>query len=871
MRLKEKFLLFFNRKLLLAFIIAFFAFIFFSRSVPTRIGAEKKPLVKHEWPNRPVELDPDKEPNYRMDFNFYTGMFVEMMTADIRNGKLYKVFRGSPGYIGHSTVYYFENDRIVGVVSKGSPAVENYGMGKHMISVCPQDLDINRIILQKGKIVSWVKRDGKPLPFAYQTFKTQERSLKELEKYYTNLVKYRKGWTLEKFHQDTVYHPVLQALHCGNATEALRLFAQVNVASASPELFNQIAMLAVESNNREMLQLALQSKFEPKSKTAIRTLCLASWLGYFDMVKTLVDSGVPADVKDNDEHYPVEYAICNGNLPLFKFLFDKISLKKRDPYFLREFSYSLLLKASTFARLKIADALLEYGCHTLLKDFQVAGVLCAAASGESEQFFKFLLDSKFNAKLNGQALQTALRAAVIAENVKSIEILLELGVNPDSPDDDKKTTLMLLLYRSNCSAKGKEIVRMLIAAGADLQASDRWGKTVWQYAAHQKDQEVLSMILPMSAKDSDDSLAIAFEKATEKYNFPAMEHILQNHPDFKLEIQGKEAFKSSLKFNRIQVIDWFFRMGFDLQKASIKAPMTIYLKNIDQYSSWNEENILNLLLENGAQVNETDEIFASALDYIWLSNCQWKNKGIAFLENAGGKDSFVAAILQGDIDKVQSFTNLKKRLKIKDKRNNNLLHFCAREGQAKSISYLVKAGMPVDAKNDDFKTPLWLAIEFDRLEAAEALHYNGAQIDARNENGETILYEEVKTASPQAVEFLLKNGASLYPKTKHRWSGPVIGRLLCHPGFEKRTEVAEILLKYGAQVDSPDHTDSMLHNAASMDWKEDVVWLLNHGARINALNEEGHTPLDSALRLKRFEMADFLRSLGAKTAKELTK
>jgi ankyrin repeat protein len=871
MRLKEKFLLLFNRRLLLAISVAFSAFLFFSQRAPTIIGAEKKLVVKHEWPNRPVELDPDKEPDYRMDFKFYTGMFVEMMTADIRNGKLYKIFRGSPGYIGHSTVYYFENDRIVGVVSKGSPAVENYGMGKRMISVRPQDLDINRVLLRKGKIVSWVKRDGQPLPFAYQTFKAQERSLKELEKYYTNLVKYRESWTLEKFHQDAVYHPVLQALHCGNASEAHRLFAQINVASASPELFNQIAMLSVESNNSEMLQLALQSKFEPKSKTAIRTLCLASWLGYFDMVKALVDSGVPADVKDYDEHYPVEYAICSGNLPLFKFLFDKVSLEKRDPYFLREFSYSLMLKASTFARLEIADALLEYGCHTLLKDFQVARVLCAAASGESEEFFKFLLESKFKAKLDEQSLQAALRSAVMAENVKSVEILLGLGVNPDSPDDDKKTTLMLLLYRSNCSAKSKEIIRMLIAAGANLQSSDRWGKTVWQYAAHQKDQEVLGMILPPSEEDTDDSLAIAFEKAAENYNFPAMEHILLNHPDFKLENQGKKAFASSLKFNRIQVIDWFFRRGFDLQKASIKAPMTIYLKNIDKYSSWNEENILSLLLENGAQVNETDEIFASALDYLWLSNCEWKNDGIAFLENAGGKDSFVAAILQGDIDKVQSFTNLKERLKIKDKRGNNLLHLCAREGQAKLISYLVEAGIPVDEKNDDLKTPLWLAIEFDQLEAARVLHDKGAQIDARNENGETILYEEVKTASPQAVEFLLKNGASLFPKTKHRWSGPVIGRLLCNPGFEKRTEVAEILLKYGAQVDSPDHTDSMLHNAASMDWKEDVVWLLNHGARINALNEKGRTPLDSALRLKRFEMADFLRSLGAKTAEELNK
>lgn len=873
MSLKEKFQLIFNRRLLAGVTTVFLCFFVVKINFwPTTILAESKTVVKHKWPNRPVELDPDKEPDYRMDYNFCTGMFMEMMTADIRDGKLYKIFHGSPGFIGHSSVYYFKDGQLVGAVAKGSPVVENFGRGKPMITARPEDLEINRMCLRKGKIVSWVKRDGKPVPFAYKAFKAKEDFLKQKEGFYTGLVKHRgEPWSYEKFHREEVFHPVLSALHCGNASEARSLFAQIEVASASPELFNLIAMMAVESNNQEMLQLSLKAKFSPENKTAVRTLCLAAWLGYFDLVKMLVDRGVAADVADHDGHLPVEYAVCSGNLPLFKYLLDKIPLKEREPYFLHEFAYNLLLRAAVFSRREIADVLLENGFHTLLKDFQVTRVLCAAAGGKTEQFFKFLLESGFRSRLVDSDLQAAMRAAVLAENPRHVEILLGLGVNPDSPDNDNITTLMSLLYRSDCSQNGKEIALKLIDAGADLQAKDRWGKTVWQYAAHLKDQELLARLLPTSGKEAGDVISKAFAKAAEKYNFAAMEHILSTHPDFKLETDGKAAFESSLQFNRLQVIDWFFRNGFDLKKTAIKAPITVNLKNLDRYSSWNEESVLGLLLENGAEINEVDEIFANALDYMYLGNCSWKDKGIAFLKAAGAKGSFVEAVLHGDIDELNSFANLKERLKIQDKNGNNLLHFCAREGQAKSVPFLIGAGIPVDSRNKDLKTPLWLAIEFDSLDVAKALHDHGAQIDARNENGETILYEEVKTASVRSVEFLLKNGASLFPETKHHWSGPVIGRLLCHPGFDKREEVAEILIKYGAMVDGPDHTTSMLHTAASMDWKSDVVWLLNHGARINALDKEGKTPLDGALKLKRFEMADFLKSLGAKTSEELAK
>ena len=63
-----------------------------------------------------------------------------------------------------------------------------------------------------------------------------------------------------------------------------------------------------------------------------------------------------------------------------------------------------------------------------------------------------------------------------------------------------------------------------------------------------------------------------------------------------------------------------------------------------------------------------------------------------------------------------------------------------------------------------------------------------------------------------------------------------------------------------------------LHYAAAEDHKEIAELLIGKGADVNAKNERGETPLDTAKKLKRrhlIEVADFLRKRGAKTGEEL--
>jgi ankyrin repeat protein len=60
-----------------------------------------------------------------------------------------------------------------------------------------------------------------------------------------------------------------------------------------------------------------------------------------------------------------------------------------------------------------------------------------------------------------------------------------------------------------------------------------------------------------------------------------------------------------------------------------------------------------------------------------------------------------------------------------------------------------------------------------------------------------------------------------------------------------------------------------LHAATSEGQNEIAELLIAEGADVNVKNDEGETPIDMAIRLKRTEAIDLLRKHGGQTGEEL--
>ena len=187
------------------------------------------------------------------------------------------------------------------------------------------------------------------------------------------------------------------------------------------------------------------------------------------------------------------------------------------------------------------------------------------------------------------------------------------------------------------------------------------------------------------------------------------------------------------------------------------------------------------------------------------------------------------------------------------------------DGDIEAVKQHIAAGTDVNAMNEDGgfvlgMTPLHIAASENHKEIVELLIANGADVNAKGENGETpldvaFLYEETETADP-----LRKHGG------KH---GTIHGAAR---GGD--IEAVKEFLATGTDVNAKDDLSDFigwtpLHQARVGGHKEIAELLIAKGADVNAKNNDGVTPLDEAIQLKRTETADLLRKHGGKTRKEL--
>ncbi len=181
-------------------------------------------------------------------------------------------------------------------------------------------------------------------------------------------------------------------------------------------------------------------------------------------------------------------------------------------------------------------------------------------------------------------------------------------------------------------------------------------------------------------------------------------------------------------------------------------------------------------------------------------------------------------------------------------------------GNADLVRRALEVGADVNAPDDRlYKPPLLVAARQGGLEIVEVLLQRGAEPSSRGQDGATALHE---ASTPEVTGLLLEHGADADAQTEFGqtplFSKAAVGNL----------ESAKLLLEKGA---SPTHRDGSgntpLHNCQFHSWAPESLeiprLLVEHGADVNALNEQEATPLD---RANSPDLAMVLQRLGGLTA-----
>jgi ankyrin repeat protein len=187
-------------------------------------------------------------------------------------------------------------------------------------------------------------------------------------------------------------------------------------------------------------------------------------------------------------------------------------------------------------------------------------------------------------------------------------------------------------------------------------------------------------------------------------------------------------------------------------------------------------------------------------------------------------------------------------------------------GDVAKVSKLAELGSPLDQLGRLEASPLHIAAEHDRAEAATwLLKSAGAGTESADKFGSTPLMIACERDSVRTVELLLDTGAAIEANGKRAINearSEKVMRLLTEKGgadvnciddcgnwplevaaAANDTSCVDWLIAHGALVDLTSTGATALHTAIRADAREAAQLLLQHGANPNAQDVDGCTPL----------------------------
>lgn len=170
------------------------------------------------------------------------------------------------------------------------------------------------------------------------------------------------------------------------------------------------------------------------------------------------------------------------------------------------------------------------------------------------------------------------------------------------------------------------------------------------------------------------------------------------------------------------------------------------------------------------------------------------------------------------------------------------------------VKLLIVAGADLNKRNKKGETALFLAASSNCLEKVKMLLHFEADPNMANNDGCGPLGKAARNGNLPMIKSLLQNGADL-EKFKDA--------MLREAAKGGHQAIMQLLLNRGAAINgkSTSFGNTPLHKAARYRQLETVKFLLARGAKADAHNNKGDTPLDSALSLPDHEISALLKSI----------
>ncbi len=476
-------------------------------------------------------------------------------------------------------------------------------------------------------------------------------------------------------------------------------------------------------------------------------LILASSVPHLDIAKLLLERGADLKARDGQGKTALNYAVMMGHMDVVRFLLDKGA----DAKVTTENGDSILMDLSDKPSLDLLRLLVEHGAGVRgrTKDMNRT-VLMDIAPKANEQVLQYVLGKGALADINARDNYgaTALIQAASAGNAPAVRVLLAKGANPQIAETSGgMTALHMALYtnrKDHPDANIPEVVRLLLAGGAKVNAPDSRGVTPIQYALKEGDEEAAAVLVKAGARMPKQNRRADLVPAAFDEDIGEILRLLakNTNPNTAGELNNTPLMAAARR-GSVEIAGLLLAHGakadFRVKEEGSHPPTALMLA-----AEEGKIELVRLLLKHGAN-----------------PNAQW----------GGGTSALMDAAQKGRAEVCRLLLDAGANLQFGAENGWTPLHeACRMMSNGKTVDVLVSRGAKVNLRGPAGYTPLLLAAENGMAEAVPALLKAGADPKAKMDDGRTLLMMAARSGKAQIVKLLLQKGQEINARDSRKWT-----------------------------------------------------------------------------------------------------
>jgi len=647
-------------------------------------------------------------------------------------------------------------------------------------------------------------------------------------------------------------------LAAGEAKRELANYLRgVGVTSKSDEAAAKSIFVAAEIGALDAIKKHLDAGVDVNSlnKHKQTALHFAASAGQLDAAAVLLEAKADVAVADKYQKTALHYSARNGHKATTALLLEKGSaVNAKDGKNKTPLDYAIAKK-----RTEVIELLRAKSGKTT-KELLAADDIFAAAEVSDVESIKKLLAGGADVNAKNKGGYTALHLAAKRGQAAAAAALLEAKADIGLASKSGKTALHYVAYYNG----NLDLAKVLLDAGAAVNAKDGKNKTPLDYALSKKRTELAELLRAKSGKTTKELLAADdIFAAAEVGDVESIKKLLAGGADVNAKNKGGyTALHLAAKRGQAAAAKALLEAKADIAAASKSGKTALH------YVAYYNGNLdlSKALLDAGAAVNAKDGKNKTPLDYALSKK---RTELAELLRSKGGKttkelaaaENIFAAAEVGDLEAIKKHLEGGADVNAANKQDYTALHMAVRRGQKDAAALLLEKGANVNAERKG-KTPLDFAGKNEEIAALlrEKGGKTGKEIKAAGS-----IFSAAQSGLVDAVKTHLAAGVDVNGKNKG-------GYTALHLAAKKgHVEVAAALLEAKADIGLVSKSGkTALHYVAYYNGNLDLgKLLLDAGAPVNVLDKRRKTPLDYAVSRRNDALVELLLAKGARTGKEL--